>query len=421
MFELPLLRQGPIIQLAVVLILTANDTMSDLVSPIIDLLRNGKLDARARPFLVRLGDVVEALRGASVHRNVMYDLQNNTRVPYITPIDLTDGEIVGKNLRYVEPHGLENYSIAKNDVIISIRGIIGRVAAVTNDFNNAIVSSQMVILRIKSREVLAEYLHIALSSMYSLRQLEKIKIGKKMEAITVTELLQIIIPIPTVKTQHEVVNRCQLRSVPQSNDDKFENFDVEKLVKSGESDSLEFKSSMRAPLRPSNAILMIEERLRTPNDDRKRLEEALSRERLNQTRSLENEICKTVAAFMNSYGGTLLVGVEDKGTINGIENDFQSFNDKKNWDGWLQHLTNLIDEHIGKEFMMYIRSEAVIINGKTVAILKVKESSRPVFVEHDDNKGQRRTEFYIRGLNTTQVLSIRQITPYINEHWAHLS
>ena len=56
---------------------------------------------------------------------------------------------------------------------------------------------------------------------------------------------------------------------------------------------------------------------------------------------------------MNSYGGKLLVGIEDNGEIAGIEKDFETFNDRKNLDGWLQHFTNLIDDHIGKEFMTY--------------------------------------------------------------------
>jgi predicted HTH transcriptional regulator len=47
---------------------------------------------------------------------------------------------------------------------------------------------------------------------------------------------------------------------------------------------------------------------------------------------------------MNSEGGELLIGVEDDGTISGIENDYQTLTNRKNWDGWSQHLVNIIRE-----------------------------------------------------------------------------
>ena len=50
-------------------------------------------------------------------------------------------------------------------------------------------------------------------------------------------------------------------------------------------------------------------------------------------KSLEHEIFKTVAAFMNCDGRVLLIGVEDDGTICGVKKDFESFGEKKNRDG----------------------------------------------------------------------------------------
>ena len=36
-------------------------------------------------------------------------------------------------------------------------------------------------------------------------------------------------------------------------------------------------------------------------------------------------ILKTIAAFMNSEGGTLIVGVDDSGNILGVEKDYETF------------------------------------------------------------------------------------------------
>ena len=112
--------------------------------------------------------------------------------------------------------------------------------------------------------------------------------------------------------------------------------------------------------------------------------------------SLEHEVFKTIAAFMNSEGGTLLVGIEDDGTILGIERDFETFNDKKNWDGWLQHFTNLIREHIGIDVMIYLKPKMVKLNdNKIVGIIEVRKSSKPIYVEYKDTSGKNIVEFYI--------------------------
>jgi predicted HTH transcriptional regulator len=48
---------------------------------------------------------------------------------------------------------------------------------------------------------------------------------------------------------------------------------------------------------------------------------------------MEYAVLKSIAGFMNTHGGTLLVGVADDGAIVGIEEDF-AFLGKKNVDGW---------------------------------------------------------------------------------------
>jgi predicted HTH transcriptional regulator len=175
---------------------------------------------------------------------------------------------------------------------------------------------------------------------------------------------------------------------------------------------------MRTPTKPSPAIQTMGKSLeKTTGQERKPLKEHILKERKNIISSLEHEIYKTVAAFMNSDGGKLIVGVEDSGLITGIERDFETFNQRKNLDGWLQHFTNLIDDHIGKEFMMHIKPKAFTIDGRTVIIILVQKSSKPVYVKYQDNKGQNKIDLYVRGINTTQVLNAKESYKYAKEHW----
>ena len=67
-------------------------------------------------------------------------------------------------------------------------------------------------------------------------------------------------------------------------------------------------------------------------------------------KQLKIEVTKTVAAFLNTNGGTLLIGVSDSGMILGIEPDFAFLGKgKNNADGWLLSLRDVITKALGAE------------------------------------------------------------------------
>ncbi len=127
--------------------------------------------------------------------------------------------------------------------------------------------------------------------------------------------------------------------------EKEKNLALYELIKSGESDTLEFKASMLEPT-PS---------VRTkPNETNN---ENLERQFKGMKETLKNEVVTTISAFMNSAGGILLVGVQDDGSVYGLENDFKVAGRSKDWDAWLQQLASLIKEKIGTEFFSYVKVE----------------------------------------------------------------
>ena len=77
---------------------------------------------------------------------------------------------------------------------------------------------------------------------------------------------------------------------------------------------------------------------------------------------------KTVVAFLNSDGGTLLVGVSDDGKIVGCSED--GF---RNHDKYLLHVTNLVQRHIGVEFSRYLRYDLRPIEGESILELSPEE------------------------------------------------
>ncbi|MBR9706537.1 ATP-binding protein [Candidatus Pacearchaeota archaeon] len=130
------------------------------------------------------------------------------------------------------------------------------------------------------------------------------------------------------------------------------------LIKGDESEKLEFKSTLRM-------------NLYTHIPDKK----------------IESSILKTITAFLNSQGGTLLVGIDDAGRILGIEKDrFQ------NSDKLALHFTNLFKDHIGDQYMPLIDFKLIRMSEeKTVLKVNCSKSNRPVFFKHSGLE-----EFYMR-------------------------
>ncbi len=150
--------------------------------------------------------------------------------------------------------------------------------------------------------------------------------------------------------------------------------EVRDLIKKGESEKIEFKSSFRV-------------NLHTKEFDKR----------------MEHGILKTIVAFLNTKGGNLLVGVNDGGQILGLEND--GF---KNEDKLGLHLTNLIKHHIGNEFLPFIKFEIVNVKDKKVLKLKCKESKKRVFLKigHEE-------EFYVRNGPASIRLEGSSLVDYI--------
>jgi hypothetical protein len=193
--------------------------------------------------------------------------------------------------------------------------------------------------------------------------------------------------------------------------DKEKDLPLHELIKEGESDTLEFKASMLKPIRFDPEILKMEGRIKTAVDDeeKKTFEKRLRELQKILHEELQKAIIKTIAAFMNSEGGILLVGVQDDGQVCGIDSDFETLNERKNWDGWLQSLVNLIRDEIGAEFTVKIKR--ILHENKTVAKIIVEKSARPAYVERKD------VEFYIRSSNTTRELNTKQASDYTRGHW----
>jgi len=128
-------------------------------------------------------------------------------------------------------------------------------------------------------------------------------------------------------------------------------------------------------------------------------------------RHLRLQMLKTVAAFLNSAGGTLIIGVEDRGGILGLSRDLALVKDKS-LDGFEQLLTSLIADHIGVEYVGLISIRFEKLNGESICAIDVDHSAEPAFVS-----GSKGKEFYVRHGNTTRALDPEATHRYIQMNW----
>lgn len=183
--------------------------------------------------------------------------------------------------------------------------------------------------------------------------------------------------IEFAETEEELKAKIQERKLPLFIPiiQKIEIVNIEKLLQQEESNTLEFKGSFYYDSNEDN----------------------------NKNNGLRFNNLKTIAAFLNSEGGTLLIGVTDDKAIYGVENDFLVSSKKQNQDGFELALNDMISHYIGAEFFQFIKIAFVKIEDKQVCAVVVKKSTKVAFIESSDKKKTPKL-LYIRKGNSSQKL-----------------
>lgn len=129
--------------------------------------------------------------------------------------------------------------------------------------------------------------------------------------------------------------------------------------------------------------------------------------------SMKDNIIEEVAAFLNSReGGTILVGVNDKGKVIGLEDDYKAVNpQKQDRDRYELFLLDLLRDHLNGNYSLFYHISFSIYEGKEICIIDVDPSPKPVFLK-------RLGDFYIRDGARKTNLSAQKAVEYIKERWS---
>jgi len=163
--------------------------------------------------------------------------------------------------------------------------------------------------------------------------------------------------------------------------------DAEELIKRGESKTLEFKSTLRWSL----------------NEDRR------------DDKFVTHAALKTVAAFLNTDGGDLLIGVRDDGAIIGVEAD-QLDNDDK----FMRHLAQVVRNGLGDRAGTCIDPKTQVVKGKAVCVVSCQKSPEPVFLKWKGIEATPEGDFFVRSGPGTVKLPPESTREYIRTRFGSL-
>jgi ATP-dependent Lon protease len=190
-----------------------------------------------------------------------------------------------------------------------------------------------------------------------------------------------------VPEQPETIDLSEAETLDETEESVIERgteLSIDELIMLSESQTLEFKTSMRRDPEGGGA-----------------------------NKILEQVIVKSVAGLMNARGGVLLIGVADNGDVVGIEKDVALLPKRQDFDGYENHLTTLLEQGIGAAATANVDVRFETVADRTVCRVTVKPSSSTVWARL---KGQEET-LYVRLNNSTRPLGPREAHEYIRQHF----
>jgi type I restriction enzyme R subunit len=158
---------------------------------------------------------------------------------------------------------------------------------------------------------------------------------------------------------------------------------VEEIIANAEDFAVEFKSTARWDLREGK-----------PN------------------KAMEDAVVRTIAGFLNTDGGTLLIGVDDSGAVLGLDHDYDRVQ-PKNGDGFVNWLTTHLINAVGHPPVTRVRARIAVHDGKQICRVDVARHNGPVWA----NTSKAERVLFARFNNSTRVVPVDEADAYVSFRW----
>ena len=131
------------------------------------------------------------------------------------------------------------------------------------------------------------------------------------------------------------------------------------------------------------------------------------------SKAMEDAIVKTVAAFLNTDGGTLLIGIGPDREVVGLAHDYERVK-PKNGDGFVNWLTTHLINTLGHTPVTRTRARITVHAGHEICRVDVAASPAPVWAKTSKDE----QVFFVRMNNSTRALPEPEAESYRTQHWS---
>jgi AAA domain, putative AbiEii toxin, Type IV TA system/Putative DNA-binding domain len=156
--------------------------------------------------------------------------------------------------------------------------------------------------------------------------------------------------------------------------------EVERLLKQGEGQRLEWKASL-----------------------------SWNRELGRSDGAVTFRVMRAIASLCNSDGGWLLLGVDDDGNPVGLDPQLAD------WDAYQQHFANVVSRDFGPAFWdEHLELSCVAVRGHTLAAVRCRRAKRPVLLR---NARLQRDQCFVRTGNTTRAVDPALVPQWMSDRF----
>lgn len=296
----------------------------------------------------------------------------------------------------------------ENSIYVKKTGV-PRVTSSLDDYSRSHKNYIQIVI---GHEAIADYVVAFFQSELGALSLEAAAKGAVFKYLKVDDLDCIAVALPTLNEQQDIVKTLgKLRLLK----DAIENLDGELALNPTSSNSLQHKiDGMLEAVGRLTDEEKVRNIIRAGETGRAEFKSSFSVDIKKQEKAgyIEDASLKTVAAFLNTNGGVLLIGISDDGEALGLNDEITRYH-KGSDDKFLLHWKNNLKSRVGEQYYPFISAQLVSLSGKKVLWVACKSSLIPCYLDGRD--------FYVRTNPATDKLEGPKLVEYVNNHFANSS
>ncbi|MBB1420463.1 type I restriction-modification system subunit M [Pseudoalteromonas sp. SG43-7] len=274
--------------------------------------------------------------------------------------------------------------------------------------------------------VSSEYVKLFFESELGKLTLSHLPRGTTMPMLNRKDLESLTIFIPAENEQNRIINLARKLDVAREQLAKFKDNLLEKPALyqdfENQADSLIYELSTLDEANRIKQLIKINETQRIEFkqsffanvDDLQSTFHKSDKEYKKRCREEQYKIAKNIATFLNTDGGTLLIGVTDDSKVCGVEKEMQHIGEIKA-EAYIKRLSQIVANLIGERNNKWLKYSSVEIDTKIIVVVDCQRASKPVLLPDKDQKAP--TEFIIRRGTASVTLYGYELLEYIDSHF----